>query len=630
MKPISLLFIYASISAIALSCGNNSNKDESPVSGKDQPAEMLSKRTAGYSETKNAYFGNLHIHTSWSFDGYTNGSVTEPDDAYRWAQGESIPGGGDGTPLKIKVPLDWYAVSDHAEWMGMFKMMADPSTPIGQLDFAKRVTSDDPAVAFQAFADFLYDFSTGGELSKEPLFSDPEIIKSVWKEIVETADKHYQPGQFTTFPAFEWSSNPNTRNLHRVVLFKNSENIPDIAYSSQISERPEDLWVWMERSRANGATLLAIPHNGNASDGKMFSLTDSDGKPLSKAYSDSRAKNEPLYEISQIKGSSDAHPDLSPNDEFADFELWDYTLAATAERPTHRKGSYLREALKDGLSLEAQGKGNPFKYGIIGDSDSHNSAASVEEDNYTGKFGIENNPKHRLDGVPGFEEANNQQLREFGSGGLAGIWAEENTREAIYNAMTRKETFGTSGTRMKIRFFGSFDFDESIIQSEKWVSEAYAKGVPMGGDLVPNKDAKAPVFIIQALKEANGANLDRVQVVKGWSDAKGNTHEKIFNAALSDKRNVDSNGNVPPVGNSVNIRNATYTNTIGAVEFLLVWTDPEFDPSHNAFYYIRVLEIPTPRWSTYDAARNGLPLLENIPPTIQERGWSSPIWYTAE
>jgi len=313
MRKAALLFI---VLIIFTSC--KSDKTEKDVIITDKTELTITKtekeiaRTDGYSETKNAYFGNLHIHTSWSFDGFTNGSLTEPDDAYRWAQGESIPGGGDGTPLKIKVPLDWYAVSDHAEWMGMFKMMADPNTPIGQLDFAKRVTSDDPAVAFKAFGDFLYDFSTGGELSKEPLFSDPKIMKSVWKEIIETADKHNNPGRFTTFPAFEWSSNPDTRNLHRVVVFKNSENIPDLAYSSINSERPEDLWKWMEQSRNNGATLLAIPHNGNASDGKMFSLTDSDGNPLSKAYSESRMRNEPLYEISQIKGSSDTHPDLSP------------------------------------------------------------------------------------------------------------------------------------------------------------------------------------------------------------------------------------------------------------------------------------------------------------------------------
>ncbi len=579
------------------------------------------QQSVDFNKNKNAYFGNLHIHTSWSFDGFTNGSITEPDDAYRWAQGESIPGGGDGTPLQIQVPLDWYAVSDHAEWMGMFKMMADPDSPLGQLDFAKRVISEDPAVSFKAFADFLYDFSTGGELSTEPLFSDPVIMKSVWKAIVETADQHNKPGEFTTFPAFEWSSNPSTRNLHRVVLFKNSENIPELAFSSLISEKPEDLWAWMEQSRNDGATLLAIPHNGNASDGLMFSLMDSQGNPLSKAYSEARMRNEPLYEISQIKGSSDSHPDLSPNDEFANFELWDYTLAATAERPTNRKGSYLRQALLDGLQLESEGKGNPFKYGIIGDSDSHNSAASVEEDNYTGKFGMENNPEHRLVGIPGFPEPNKTQVREFGSGGLAGVWAEENTREAIYNAMLNKETFGTSGTRMKLRFFGSFDYTKDLTSDENWVSKAYDYGVPMGQDLMNGEGS--PTFIIQALKEANGANLDRVQIIKGWIE-NGESKEKIYNVALSDGR---QDGSVS-VGNTVDLTTATYTNDIGDVELFATWTDPRFDATVNAFYYVRVLEIPTPRWSTYDAVKLGIPVRDDLPATIQERGWSSPIWYT--
>jgi hypothetical protein len=297
----------------------------------------------------------------------------------------------------------------------------------------------------------------------------------------------------------------------------------------------------MEENRDNGATLLAIPHNGNASDGLMFSLTDSDGNPITKAYSVSRMKNEPLYEISQIKGSSDTHPDLSPNDEFANFELWDYTLAATAERPTHRKGSYLRQALLDGIRIESEGNGNPFKYGIIGDSDSHNSAATIEGDNYTGKFGMENNPEHRLKGVPGFPEKNVQQVREFGSGGLAGIWAEENTRASIYNAMLRKETFGTSGTRMKVRFFGSFNYNEDIISSENWLTTAYANGVPMGSNL-SNGNNQVPTFIVQAIKEADGANLDRVQIIKGWVDSKGEAHEKIYNVALSDNR---SDGKIP-------------------------------------------------------------------------------------
>ena len=409
------------------------------------------------------------------------------------------------------------------------------------------------------------------------------------------------------------------------MLFKNSIGIPELPFSALDSDKPEDLWKYMNAARENGATLLAVPHNGNASDGMMFSLTDSYGNPISKEYTKDRMLNEPLYEISQIKGTSETHPDLSPNDEFAGFEQWDYTLSAMTEKPTHRKGSFLRQAYLDGLKLESEGNGNPFKYGIIGDSDTHNAASSNEEDNYTGKFGIESNPDHRLNGMPGFPEENNQQLREFSSAGLAGVWAEENTREAIYDALVRKETFGTSGTRLKVRFFGSFSYEKDFISEQTWLANAYSKGVPMGGELkAPN--GKAPIFVIHAIKDANGANLDRVQIIKGWVDSKGESHEKIYNVALSDGR---TDGSVP-VGNTVDLETAKYTNDIGDVEFLTTWTDPEFDRAQHSFYYVRVLEIPTPRWSTYDAVKLGIPVRTDLPSTIQERGWSSPIWYSPQ
>ncbi len=617
------LLLFGFIFGISCTSQPEQQGDSTAASDENSEAEITAN------PLKEAYFGNVHIHTSYSFDGYTNKCPTTPADAYRWAQGEAIPGGGGGGDLQIKVPLDFYAVSDHAEWMGMFKQMEDPNSPLSQLEFADRVTDEDPAVSFQAFADFLYDFSTGGELSKEPLFSDPEIMSSVWSEIVETADQYYKPGEFTTFPAFEWSSNPNTRNLHRVVLFANSENVPELAFSSNDSEKPEDLWKWMEESRANGATLLAIPHNGNASDGLMFALVDSDGNPLTQEYAQQRMNNEPLYEISQIKGTSETHPDLSPNDEYAGFELWDYTLAATADRPTNREGSYAREALLDGIQLESEGKGNPFKYGFIGDSDGHNSAASIEEDNYTGKFALENNPEHRLIGVEGFAEKNKQQVREFSSGGVAGVWAESNTREAIFAAMERRETFATSGPRLKVRFFGGYDFARDFMAESDWVKIAYEEGVPMGGQLEPSQ-GDAPVFAIHAIKEANGANLDRIQVVKGWVDAAGEKQEKIYNVVFSGDRELDANGEIEEVGNTVDASTATYTNDIGSSELMVLWKDPDFDPEVNAFYYVRVLQIPTPRWSTYDAVTLGIEPVEGLPVSIQERAWSSPIWYTPE
>ncbi|WP_282122481.1 DUF3604 domain-containing protein [Algibacter mikhailovii] len=615
MKKLAILFSFLAV----IACKDDSKTIDIKESISTETENTI-VRTNSYSETKNAYFGNLHIHTSWSFDGYTNGSVTEPDDAYRWAQGESIPGGGDGTPLKIKVPLDWYAVSDHAEYMGVFKNMENPDNPLSKLEIAKRLTSNDQAVSFSAFAEVLDDMNKG--ISDKNL-SDPELAKTMWRDIINTADRHNQPGKFTTFPAFEWTSAPNNRNLHRVVLFQNSKGIPELPFSTLDSDKPEALWAYMDNARKNGATLLAVPHNGNASDGMMFEMVDSDDSRFTKAYSATRMRNEPVYEITQIKGTSETHPDLSPNDEFAGFEQWDYTLSALTERPKNRKGSFLRQALLDGIQLDSEGKGNPFKYGIIGDSDSHNSAAAIEEDNYTGKFGMENNPQHRLEGVPGFPEANNQQIREFGSGGLAGIWAKENTREEIYNAMLKKETFGTSGTRMKVRFFGSFNFDATSIMKDNWLENAYAIGVPMGSNL-SNANGKSPTFIVHAIKEVDGANLDRAQIIKGWVGANGETHEKIYDVALSDNRTDGATA----VGNTVDLKTAKYTNDIGAVQFFTSWTDPEFDATQNAFYYVRVLEIPTPRWSTYDAITLGIPIRNDIPATIQERGWSSPIWYS--
>ena len=339
---------------------------------------------------KEAYFGNFHIHTSYSFDGYANGSVTGPDDAYRWARGEAIPGGGNGSELKILRPLDWYMVSDHAEFLGVFPKMADPSSPLSKLDIATRITSDDQLVAFQAYSDTLNDMSAG---KVDPALVDPGVIGTIWQEVVATADKHYEPGTFTTFPGFEWTSNPGKQNLHRVVVFKDSEGVPALPFSAIDSDRPEDLWQWMDEQRAKGAKVLAIPHNGNASNGLMFPETTSyGGSEVNSEYAETRMRNEPVYEMSQIKGTSETHPLLSPNDEFGGFEIWDYTLSADAKPPQNRKGGYARDAYITGLKLALDGKGNPYRFGVIGDSDSHNSAAMVEENNYRGKFGMENDP----------------------------------------------------------------------------------------------------------------------------------------------------------------------------------------------------------------------------------------------
>jgi len=571
----------------------------------------------------NAYFGALHVHTSWSFDGFTNGSLTTPTDAFAWAQGKPIIGSG-GPEMQTKTPLDFYMVSEHAEMMGVFNQMLNPESPLSKTPLAKEVLSPDTNTRIQAFAGVVRDLNNG---KLDPMLTDPKLARTAWAEIVKVADANYQPGKFTTFVGFEWTSSPKNRNLHRVVVFRDTQHLPDLVMSTIDSDDPEALWKWMDDQRAKGSTLFAIPHNGNSSDGRMFELTKFNGKPLDAAYNKTRATNEPLYEITQIKGTSETWPALSPNDEFASFEQWDWTLSAFSERPAKHRGSFVRQALLDGMSQAATGAGNPFKYGFMGDTDTHNAAASTEEFNYTGKFAFENNVKIRMTGVPGAKPGQDQQIREFSSGGLTGVWAPQNTREALYDAMQRKETFATSGPMIKVRFFGSFDYAPGDVSAVDFVKTAYAKGVPMGSDLKPGT-GKAPTFLVTAIKDPKSGNLDRIQIVKGWLDAAGKQHEKIYDVAWSGERRIGANGKLPAVGNTVDVKTATFTDAIGAAQLATGWTDPDFKPGERAFYYARVLEIPTPRWNTYDAVRANLPPLAKEPATIQERAWSSPIWYT--
>ncbi|RLQ22387.1 DUF3604 domain-containing protein [Seongchinamella sediminis] len=633
MRTGSISLFLMAAATMLVAC----DASEGPSAGGDAAAVPASPAATAVSETaaaspavtvhpdREAFFGNFHIHTRYSFDGYANGSVTGPDDAYRWARGEAIPGGGDGSMLKILRPLDWYAVSDHGEFLGVFPSMEDPDSPLSKLAIAARLTSDDQKVAFDAYSETLANMSAG---DVDPALLDREVVSTIWQDVVATADKHNDPGSFTTFPAYEWTSNPEKQNLHRVVVFRGSAGVPEVPFSSIDSDRPEDLWQWMDGLRASGVDLLAIPHNGNASNGLMFpEETSYGGSAVDADYAARRMRNEPVYEVSQIKGSSETHPLLSPNDEFAGFEIWDYTLSTDAVPPEKRQGGYARGAYLAGLELAGTGRGNPFKFGLIGDSDSHNSAAMIEENNYRGKFGMENNPRHRLLGLPGFPERNNRAVREFSSGGVAGIWAESNTRDSLFEAIMRKETFATSGPRMKVRFFGGYAFDAASLTAGDWVTRAYRQGVSMGGDLGPDEGGAAPTFLIMAAMEADGAHLDRIQVVKGWVED-GEHQEKIFDVAWAGDRKIDAAGALPPIGSTVNIAGASYDNSIGKPQLQAVWTDPEFDASRHAVYYVRVLQIPTPRWSTYDASTLGIAPRDDLPVTIQERAWSSPIWYT--
>jgi len=616
------------VSVLAGGCSREAPAPAAPATSAatEAPASPAAPDRPAANPERNAYFGDVHVHTGWSFDAFTNGSRATPTDAYAWAQGQEITNSGMGGKIQIQTPLDFYMVAEHAEFMGVFNQMSNPESPLSKTELAKGVNSPDPVVRMQTFAGVLRDMSAG---KVDPMLTDPALASSVWAEIVKAADAAYRPGHFTTFAGFEWTANPQKRNLHRVVVFRDTAKLPDMVLSALESEDPETLWKWMDELRAKGSTLLAIPHNGNASDGRMFETVRFDGKqPIDAAYNAMRARNEPLYEITQIKGTSETHPDLSPNDEFAGFEQWDYTLSADYERPKHRRGSFARQALLEGLSQEATGNGNPFKYGFIGDTDTHNAAGSNEEFNYTGKFAFENDASHRLKGMEGQPAGQVRQVQEFSSGGLAGVWAEANTRESIFDAMQRRETFGTSGTMIKVRFFGGWDFTDADLKGAGAVRAGYARGVPMGSDLKA-PSGKAPSFLVMASKDPKSGNLDRVQIVKGWLDGSGKQHETVYDVAWSGDRKPDpKTGKLPPVGDTVDAATAQYTNTIGAAELATVWTDPDFDPAERAFYYVRVLEIPTPRWSTIDAVRLGVPVPKVLPVSIQERGWTSPIWYT--
>lgn len=616
------------VSVFAGGCSREAPAPAAPATSAatEAPASPAASDRPAANPERNAYFGDVHVHTGWSFDAFTNGSRATPTDAYAWAQGQEITNSGMGGKIQIQTPLDFYMVAEHAEFMGVFNQMSNPDSPLSKTELAKGVNSPDPVVRMQTFAGVLRDMSAG---KVDSMLTDPALASSVWAEIVKAADAAYRPGHFTTFAGFEWTANPQKRNLHRVVVFRDTAKLPDMVLSALESEDPETLWKWMDELRAKGSTLLAIPHNGNASDGRMFETVRFDGKqPIDAAYNAMRARNEPLYEITQIKGTSETHPDLSPNDEFAGFEQWDYTLSADYERPKHRRGSFARQALLEGLSQEATGNGNPFKYGFIGDTDTHNAAGSNEEFNYTGKFAFENDASHRLKGMEGQPAGQVRQVQEFSSGGLAGVWAEANTRESIFDAMQRRETFGTSGTMIKVRFFGGWDFTDADLKGAGAVRAGYARGVPMGSDLKA-PTGEAPSFVVMASKDPKSGNLDRVQIVKGWLDGSGRQHETVYDVAWSGDRKPDpKTGKLPPVGDTVDAATAQYTNTIGAAELATVWTDPDFDPAERAFYYVRVLEIPTPRWSTIDAVRLGVPVPKGLPVSIQERAWTSPIWYT--
>ena len=583
-------------------------------------AALLACATVSSGAERNVYFGDLHIHTRYSFDAFLFGTRTNPDDAYAFARGEPLqhPSGFD---MQLDRPLDFYAVTDHGFYLGMWSAMTDPAHPLHDDPQARAFldarTATERSRAFRTAGQFLTENFNEGD------------VKSAWADIIASANRHNAPGEFTTFIAYEYTSSyPTDRgNLHRNVVFR-GDAAPDIPFSRLDSLNPEDLWAWMDLQRQRGMDAIAIPHNSNGSNGRMFALTQTDGSPIDAVYASTRMRNEPVIENTQIKGTSDTHPFLSPNDEWADFEIMPHRVATLLRsRP---QGSYAREAWRNGLVMQEREGINPYRFGVVGASDTHNSGEVFDEDRYVSKVGtIDSDPVGRGsvpvnpdEEIPGYREGSNIH---FGASGLAAVWADENTRGAVFDAFRRRETYSTTGTWIRLRFFGGYGLSEDMLDAGN-IGQAYEAGVPMGGDLL-RQESGAPAFLVWAAQDAQAAKLQRLQIVKGWV-ADDRSHEQVYDVACSDGLAVDAETHrCPDNGATVDISDCSITEGVGASELSTLWHDPDFDPDQRAFYYVRVLENPTCRWSTWDAIRAGTAPRGSIATTIQERAFSSPIWY---
>jgi hypothetical protein len=597
----------------------------SPYAGREFPTQV--------------YFGDTHLHTGMSMDAGAFGARLLPEDAYRFARGEELVS-STGLKVRLSRPLDFLVVADHSDNMGFFPrlfagdpaMLAD-ATGKRWYDMVQKGGQEGVKAALEVISSFSQD-KFPPALASLP---GSQAYRSAWETAIKAADKYNDPGKFTAFIGYEWTSNTGGNNLHRVVIFreggqKASMVEPYTTLKPLGSDDPRDLWKWLEAYESKtGGRILALAHNGNLSNGIMFPMVDSfTGKPLDKAYAQTRMRWEPLYEVTQIKGDGEAHPFLSPNDEFANYETWDKgNLDLSVPKKNEMlQYEYAREALKIGLALEQKTGVNPYKFGMVGSTDSHTGLATAEEDNFFGKHsGTEPGPK-RWEHPVGCFGSNCVMGWEQASSGYAAVWATENTREAIWDAMKRKETYATTGSRMLVRFFGGYDFAPEHAKSRTPATIGYQLGVTMGGDLLKAPAGKAPTFLVAALKDPIGGNLDRIQIVKGWIDASGARKEKVYDVVWAGERKPGADGKLPPVGNTVDVANATWTNSIGAPELITVWKDPDFDPKLSAFYYARVIEIPTPRWTAYEAKRFGVKMAQEVPMVTQERAYTSPIWYT--
>jgi hypothetical protein len=605
---------------------------------------------------RNAYFGDLHVHTTLSFDASAFGTTASPADAYRYAQGAAIKHPS-GFEVQLAQPLDFYAVTDHGIFLGLINDAADTETDFSQYELAKPYHNINESVdggildlakRSMVFGNFISDVVGGlldGTIENSVV---NKVSKSAWSKTIEAADEAYVPGTFTTFAGYEFTSSTSEREaLHRNVIFRGTERIPALPFTRFNSLNPEALWGWMDNMREQGVESLAIPHNSNGSNGAMFMFTDWAGNAIDQEYADLRSRNEPLVEITQVKGTSDTHPLLSKNDEWANFEI--FPLRTSTKLLSDPPGSYVRNAWQRGLSMQERGGGNPYKFGVIGASDTHTGAASLEEDNYFGKIGSFDSSAEKRGSVPAsflygtlvklaapemIQETADKTYLDFsgyhywGASGIAGVWAEENTREAIYDALRRKETFATSGTRIKVRFFASYDLADAELNSPDLIKNAYQSGITMGATLQASGE-RQPTFLTWAVADPNTAQLQRVQIIKGWFED-GEHQEQVYDVACADGLTADPQTHrCPDNGAQVNLDDCSRTANVGAGELKALWQDPNFTPGQEAFYYVRALENPVCRWSTWDAIRAGQPPRPDLPATIQERAWSSPIWYSA-
>jgi hypothetical protein len=585
-------------------------------------------------------WGDTHLHTAMSMDAGAFGNRLGIEEAYRFARGEQVVS-STGMPVRLSRPLDFLVVADHSDNMGFFPdlfagkqhILADPTG-------RKWYDMIQSGKGAEAAMEIIIAFSHGTFPDALMYFPGTPGYKSAWKETIDAAEAFNEPGRFTAFIGYEWTSNTGGNNLHRNVIFRDdrtkaSQVEPFTVYPPQGSDNPVDLWKWMAAYEQKvGGDVLAIAHNGNLSNGQMFPRVEAFGVQLDRTYAEDRAKWERLYETTQTKGDGEAHPSLSPNDEFADFETWDKGNldGSVAKTPDMLPSEYARSGLKLGLKLGEELGTNPYKFGLIGSSDAHTGLAAMEEENFFGKTTPQEPSPERMSATFFDNAKTGVKIMdwEVSASGYAAVWASENTREALFDAMERRETYATTGTRLIVRFFGGWDFQPEDAQSRLPAAIGYAKGVPMGGDLSAAPSGAAPSFLVMGLRDPIGANLDRIQIIKGWLDAGGELQEQVYDVAWgdADRRSPGADGKLPPVGSTVDVANATWTNTIGDPELIAVWTDPDFDPAERAFYYARVLEIPTPRWTAYDAVRFGVQPLPGTRMTLQERAYTSPIWYT--